>query len=161
MLRADQVIWIKFNPLFQTLSLLSCYFVESLLNVNLTRSDLFHSHLESLPGLQRSEFSKQVRGLNSDGPVISDNHSTFKTLAMVPSTLSRLMPSPFSPLFLFSFFLVYAFHFILTSCCFGHHFQISFGYSYKAGKYNRVNISGTFNEHVDPSRQGGFTVLIC
>jgi len=39
------------------------YFVESLLNVKLTRSSLFHSHLEHLPGLQQSEFSKQVREL--------------------------------------------------------------------------------------------------
>ena len=29
--------------------------------MNLTRSSLFHSHLEYLPGLQPSEFSKQVR----------------------------------------------------------------------------------------------------
>jgi len=61
---------------------------ESLLNVNLTRSDLFHSHLEYLPGLQPSEFSK----------------------------------------------------------------QISFSHGYMGGKYNRVNIDGPFNEHVDPSR---------
>lgn len=122
MLRADQVIWIKFNPLFQTLFLLSRYFVESLLNVHLTSSGLFHSHLEYLPGLQRSEFSKQVRGvnrmkdihcvkgLNSEGPVTSANHSTVKTLAIVPSTFSRLIPSPFSPFVFFLATLCFSFY---------------------------------------------------
>ena len=61
-----------------------------------------------------------VNGLNSDGPMISANHSTVKTLAMVPSTLSRLMPSPFSPFVFVSFFS--GLYFVLTSCCFGHHF---------------------------------------
>ncbi|KAL9956931.1 hypothetical protein ACROYT_G038493 [Oculina patagonica] len=33
---------------------------ESLLNVSLTRSGLFHSHLENLPGIQQKDFSKQI-----------------------------------------------------------------------------------------------------
>ena len=28
------------------------------------------------------------------------------------------------------------------------------------GRYNRVNIDGPFNEHVDPSRYGGFKMFI-
>ena len=52
-----------FNTLIavSNLTFLSRFFVESLLNVSLTISSLFHSHLEYLPGLQPSAFSKQVR----------------------------------------------------------------------------------------------------
>lgn len=40
------------------------YIIESVLRVPLTRSSLFHSHLENLQLLSRSEVHKQVRKLN-------------------------------------------------------------------------------------------------
>lgn len=39
------------------------YIIESVLGVPLTRSNLFHSHLENLQQVSRSEIHKQVRGL--------------------------------------------------------------------------------------------------
>ena len=39
------------------------YIIESVLGVQLTRSNLFHSHLENLQQVPRSEIHKQVRGL--------------------------------------------------------------------------------------------------
>lgn len=41
------------------------YIIESVLGVPLTRSNLFHSHLENLQLLSRSEFHKQVRKLTA------------------------------------------------------------------------------------------------
>lgn len=38
------------------------YIIESVLGVPLTRSNLFHSHLENLQQVSRSEIHKQVRG---------------------------------------------------------------------------------------------------
>ena len=38
------------------------YIIESVLGVRLTRSNLFHSHLENLQQVPRSEIHKQVRG---------------------------------------------------------------------------------------------------
>lgn len=38
------------------------YIIESVLGVPLTRSNLFHSHLENLQLVSRSEIHKQVRG---------------------------------------------------------------------------------------------------
>ncbi len=40
------------------------YIIESVLGVPLTRSNLFHSHLENLQQVSRSEIHKQVRGLS-------------------------------------------------------------------------------------------------
>lgn len=37
------------------------YIIESVLGVPLTRSNLFHSHLENLQQVSRSEVHKQVR----------------------------------------------------------------------------------------------------
>lgn len=37
------------------------YIIESVLGVPLTRSNLFHSHLENLQQVSRSEIQKQVR----------------------------------------------------------------------------------------------------
>lgn len=41
------------------------YIIESVLGVPLTRSSLFHSHLENLQLLSKTEFHKQVRNLTA------------------------------------------------------------------------------------------------
>ena len=39
---------------------MSFFVAESLLNVSLTRLNLFHSHLENLPSIQQNEIKEQV-----------------------------------------------------------------------------------------------------
>lgn len=65
------------------------YIIESVLGVPLTRSNLFHSHLENLQQVQRSEIHKQVR-CSHDPP--SD---TLLYTAPAPVRLSVLSRSRF------------------------------------------------------------------
>ena len=100
------------------------YIIESVLGVPLTRSNLFHSHLENLQQVSRSEIHKQVRG----------------------SSVSEVMNWVCFRVFFFGFFLLwcsYCLYFIL---------QITLSYGMFENKSNIINLKGAFPVEEDPSR---------
>lgn len=99
------------------------YIIESVLGVPLTRSNLFHSHLENLQQVSRSEIHKQVIG---------------SSLYPQDEVMNRV--------FFFCFFAV-----MLISClCFV--LQITLSYGMFENKSNIINLKGAFPVEEDPSR---------
>lgn len=65
------------------------YIIESVLGVPLTRSNLFHSHLENLQQVSRSEIHKQVNEQHCS------RYAAFSTAVVFSVLLTSPLQSPF------------------------------------------------------------------
>lgn len=69
------------------------YIIESVLGVPLTRSNLFHSHLENLQQVSRTEIHKQVRNCGKSALITDWNHIRIHEM---PRCTARVYGSKFS-----------------------------------------------------------------